>query len=79
MVIQLSKKHYVNKDCLGHLTLQLFCLTFVEALSCVAALQKRKPLHIPVAALNIELRCNIYCLFSLSLKFWRVKCMGVMN
>jgi hypothetical protein len=32
-----------------------------------------------IAALNIELQCNIYCLFSLSLRFWRVQFMGVMN
>jgi hypothetical protein len=32
-----------------------------------------------VEALNIEPECNIYCLFSLSLRVWRVQYMGVMN
>jgi hypothetical protein len=32
-----------------------------------------------VAALNIEPQCNVYCLFSLSLRFWRVQNMGGMN
>jgi hypothetical protein len=32
-----------------------------------------------VAALNIEPQCNIYCLLSLSLRFWRVQYMGAMN
>jgi hypothetical protein len=32
-----------------------------------------------VAALNIEPKCNIHCLFSLSLRFWRVQSMGGMN
>jgi hypothetical protein len=32
-----------------------------------------------VVVLNIELQCNMYCLFSLSLSFWRVQCMGVIN
>jgi hypothetical protein len=32
-----------------------------------------------VAVLNIELQCNIYCLVSLSLRFWRVPYLGVMN
>jgi hypothetical protein len=33
-----------------------------------------------VATLNIELWCNIYCLFCLNfLSFWRVQYMGVMN
>jgi hypothetical protein len=32
-----------------------------------------------IATLNIELQCNIYCLFSLSLRFWRVQFTGVMN
>jgi hypothetical protein len=31
------------------------------------------------AALNIEVLCNIYCLFSLSLSFRKVQYMGVMN
>jgi hypothetical protein len=35
--------------------------------------------HNTVAALNVELRCNISCLFSLSLRFWRVQHMGEMN
>jgi hypothetical protein len=32
-----------------------------------------------VVALNIELQCNIYCLFSLSLRFRGVQYMGVMS
>jgi hypothetical protein len=32
-----------------------------------------------VAALNIEPWCNIYCLYSLSLRVWRVQFMGGMN
>jgi hypothetical protein len=32
-----------------------------------------------VAAPHIELQCNIYFLFSLSLSFWRVQYMGDMN
>jgi hypothetical protein len=32
-----------------------------------------------VAAPTMELHCNIYYLFSLSLRFWRVQYMGVMN
>jgi hypothetical protein len=32
-----------------------------------------------VAARNIEPYCNIYCFFSLSLRFWRVLYMGGMN
>jgi hypothetical protein len=32
-----------------------------------------------VAALNIEPLGNIYCFFSLSLRFWRVQYMGGMN
>jgi hypothetical protein len=32
-----------------------------------------------VAALNIETWCNMYCLFALFLRFWRVKSMGGMN
>jgi hypothetical protein len=34
---------------------------------------------VTAAALNIEPYCNIYCLFSLSLRFWRVQYMGAMN
>jgi hypothetical protein len=37
------------------------------------------PCFFTVAALNIEPWCNIYCLFSLSLRFWRVQYMGGMN
>jgi hypothetical protein len=29
-----------------------------------------------IAAINIELQCNMYCLSLLSLRFWRVQYMG---
>jgi hypothetical protein len=32
-----------------------------------------------IAALHIELQFNVYCLFSLSLRSWRVQDMGLMN
>jgi hypothetical protein len=32
-----------------------------------------------VVALNIEVQCNIFCLYSLSLRFWGVQYMGVLN
>jgi hypothetical protein len=32
-----------------------------------------------LAPLNIEPWCNLYCLFSLSLKFWRAQNTGGMN
>jgi hypothetical protein len=44
----------------------------------VLLLESRGILH-TVAALNFELQCNIHCLLSLSLRFWRVKYMAVMN
>jgi hypothetical protein len=32
-----------------------------------------------VAALNIELQCNVCCLFSLPLRFWSVQYMSGIN
>jgi hypothetical protein len=34
------------------------------------------PLRYPLAVLNTELQCNIYCLFSISLSFWRANTWG---
>jgi hypothetical protein len=47
----------------------------------LARLQEREPSATACTevALNIELQCNIYCLFSLYLRFWRVKYTGLMN
>jgi hypothetical protein len=41
---------------------------------CVTGCDRGKhPCLQTVAALNTELQCNIYCLFSLNLRFWRVQ------
>jgi hypothetical protein len=53
----------------------------ISAAAAQGARSRKQKAEVPltVAALNIELQCNSFCLFAVSLRFWRVQYTGVMN
>jgi hypothetical protein len=70
-MIKIMQMGMVNNPVLMHLGTALVMI--VVRLLCMGHVRHT------VAALNIEPWCNIHCLFSLSLRFWRVLYMVGMN
>jgi hypothetical protein len=54
------------------------CFSEAALLAALCPQQRAFKRH-TVEELNIEPECNIYCVFSLSLRFWRVQYMGGMS